>query len=102
MKNLYLIYKKEVEPKKHTNIHDKVVSKKASCIISFLLTSSLVERIRVIPTEAVIPRLIINDIHVELSLITSAIRGKSINALNANNRIPNTFSITLKLSFFIN
>ena len=61
---------------------------------------SLVERIKVTPADAVIPRLITNDIQVELSLIKSAIRGKSIKALNANNRIPNTFSITLKLIIF--
>ena len=49
------------------------------------------------PAERVIPRLIRNDIQVELFLIISAIKGKSIKALNANNKTPNTFSITLKL-----
>ena len=89
-----------MDPKKQTNIQDSVVIKKASCIISFLFVSSLVERIKVTPADAVIPRLITNDIHVELSLIKSAIRGKSIKALKAINKIPNTFSIALKLIIF--
>jgi len=70
-------------------------------MINLWLISSLVDKISVIPDEAVIPKLITKDIQVELSLIKSAIRGNNIKALKAINNIPNTFSITLKLIIFL-